>query len=111
MSNSHSKLAFIGGEENTLCFRGMGFDVYSANSLDKLKHYLPELRRNEYSLILVEWRYYNQVKEHFADRRSEALPVILGIPTRTDEMGRGSSFMRKLVVQAIGSDRMLRGEE
>ncbi len=111
MNDARSKLAFVGGEENTLCFTGMGFDTFSANTLESVQKQLPSLRRNDYSLIFVEWRYYDLVKEHFADLRAEALPTILGIPTRPDEKGRGSSFMRKLVVQAIGSDILLRGEE
>lgn len=101
---SDNRLAFVGGEENSLCFRGMGFDVYMAYSTEEAKEFLPVLRRSKYALIFTEWKFYSLVKEHFEDQRSEALPVILGIPTRKEEIGKGSEFIRELVRVAAGSD-------
>ncbi len=101
---SDSRLAFVGGEENSLCFRGMGFDVYVAYSAEEAKEFLPILRRSNYALIFTEWKFYSLVKEQFEDQRSEALPVILGIPTRKEEIGKGSEFIRELVRVAAGSD-------
>ncbi|MEI6158090.1 MAG: V-type ATP synthase subunit F [Atribacterota bacterium] len=108
---SDAKVAFVGGEENTLCFRGMGFDVFLVNSLETLNDMLPALRRENYSIIFTEWRFYNRLKDQFEDNRSEALPVILGIPTRSSEKGRGSDFISQLVEMAVGSNIMLQGEE
>lgn len=108
---SKVKVAFVGGEENSLCFRGMGFDVFSVNSFEDLNNILPTLRREKYSMIFSEWKFYNQIKKQFEDIRSEALPAILGIPTNPNEMGQGSKYISHLVEMAIGSNIMLQGEE
>jgi len=105
------KVAFIGGEENTLCFRGMGFDVYPVNSYEALNDVLPTLRRENYSMIFTEWKFYDSIKKQFEDVRSEALPAILGIPTKPAEKGRGSKFISQLVEMATGSNIMLQEEE
>jgi len=108
---SKVKVAFVGGEENTLCFRGMGFDVYPVNSYETLNNVLPTLRREKYSMIFTEWKFYHHIKKQFEDIRSEALPAILGIPTNPTEKGRGSKNISQLVEMAIGSNIMLQGEE
>ncbi|HSV31828.1 MAG TPA: V-type ATP synthase subunit F [Atribacteraceae bacterium] len=107
MSERNTKLAFVGGEENALCFRGMGFDNYLTNSPEQLRDALPALRKMDYALIIVEWKYYSIVKSHFEDLKGEALPVVLGIPTRGPEAGKGGEYVRKLVEIAIGSDILL----
>lgn len=109
--SSKTYFAFVGGEERALCFRGMGFDVFPARTTEELFPSLPILRRNQYAIIFTEWRFYNAVKEHFEDLRSEALPVICAIPTSTREVGRGGDIMRKLVEMAIGSSILIQGEE
>ncbi len=109
--SSKTYFAFVGGEERALCFRGMGFDVFPARTVEELFPLLPILRRNQYAIIFTEWRFYNAVKEHFEDLRSEALPVICAIPTSTREVGRGGDIMRRLVEMAIGSSILIRGEE
>lgn len=108
---SKVKVAFVGGEENSLCFRGMGFDVYSVNNFEALNTILPTLRREKYAMIFTEWKFYNQIKNHFEDIRSEALPAILGIPTTLKEKGKGSKNISQLVEMAIGSNIMLQGED
>ena len=108
---SEFRLAFVGGEENTLCFRGMGIDVFVAYTAQELSRFLPTLRRNQYAVIFTEWKFYDLLKDYFEDLRAEALPVVLGIPTRSSEIGRGADFVRKLVEIAIGSNVLLQGEE
>ncbi len=108
---SEFRLAFVGGEENTLCFRGMGIDVFVAYNTAELSRIIPVLRREQYAIVFTEWKFYNTLKESFEDLRSEALPVILGIPTRATEIGKGNDFIRKLVEVAIGSQVLLQGEE
>ena len=108
---SKVKVAFVGGEENSLCFRGMGFDVFAVNSFEMLSTVLPILRREKYSMIFTEWKYYDHIKKQFEDIRSEALPAILGIPTNSSERGQGSKHISRLVEMAIGSNIMLQGEE
>ncbi|MDK2897579.1 MAG: V/A-type H+/Na+-transporting ATPase subunit [Candidatus Atribacteria bacterium] len=106
-----ARLAFVGGEENSLCFRGLGFDVYSVNNLESMNKVLPTLRSEGYAVILTEWRFYPQVKSHFEDLKSEALPTILAIPTRESEKGEGTDFINQLVEMALGSSITLQGEE
>lgn len=108
---SEFRLAFVGGEENTLCFRGMGVDVFVAYNSQELVKFLPVLRKEQYAIIFTEWKFYDTLKEYFEDLRAEALPVILGIPTRSSERGRGTGFVKKLVEMAIGSSILLQGEE
>ncbi|MGC8778295.1 MAG: V-type ATP synthase subunit F [Candidatus Caldatribacteriaceae bacterium] len=108
---SEFRLAFVGGEENTLCFRGMGIDVFVAYTSQELSKVLPTLRRNQYAVIFTEWKFYDMLKDYFEDLKAEALPVILGIPTRSGEAGRGADFIKKLVEIAIGSNVLLQGEE
>ena len=108
---SKAKVAFVGGEENSLCFRGMGFDVFTVNSFEILSDVLPILRREKYSMIFTEWKFYDQIKKQFEDIRSEALPAILGIPTNPNEKGLGAKNISRLVEMAIGSNIMLQGEE
>lgn len=103
--------AFVGGEERALCFRGMGFDVFSARTVEELSPFLPALRRNQYAIIFTEWQFYDALKAHFEDLRSEALPVICAIPTSGPEVGRGGNIIRRLVEMAIGSSIMIQGEE
>ncbi len=108
---SEFRLAFVGGEENTLCFRGMGIDVFVTYNTTELSKIIPVLRRGQYAIVFTEWKFYDVLKDAFEDLRSEALPVILGIPTRFAEMGKGTGFIRKLVEVAIGSQVLLQGEE
>lgn len=108
---SEFRLAFVGGEENTLCFRGMGIDVFVTYTTQELSRVLPTLRKSQYAVIFTEWKFYDALKDYFEDLRAEALPVILGIPTRSSEVGRGADFIRKLVEIAIGSNVLLQGEE
>ncbi len=108
---SKAKVAFVGGDENSLCFRGMGFDVYLVNSYEMLNTVLPILRREKYSMVFTEWKFYDQIKKQFEDIHSEALPAILGIPTNPNEKGLGAKNISRLVEMAIGSNIMLQGEE
>ncbi|WP_017872340.1 V-type ATP synthase subunit F [Candidatus Caldatribacterium saccharofermentans] len=108
---SRSYLAFVGGEERALCFRGMGFDVFPARTSEELSAFLPILRKNQYAIIFTEWRFYDAIKTHFEDLRGEALPVICAIPTSSVEVGRGGDIVRRLVEMAIGSSIMIQGEE
>lgn len=108
---SEFRLAFVGGEENTLCFRGMGIDTFVVYTSQELSKVLPTLRRAQYAVIFTEWKFYDLLKEYFEDLRAEALPVVLGIPTRSSELGRGAGFVKKLVEIAIGSNVLLQGEE
>ncbi|NSW75476.1 MAG: hypothetical protein HPY68_01615 [Candidatus Atribacteria bacterium] len=108
---SEFRLAFVGGEENTLCFRGMGIDTFVVYTSQELSRVLPTLRRAQYAVIFTEWKFYDLLKEYFEDLRAEALPVVLGIPTRSSELGRGTDFVKKLVEIAIGSNVLLQGEE
>ncbi|MEN3186480.1 MAG: V-type ATP synthase subunit F [Atribacterota bacterium] len=108
---SEFRLAFVGGEENTLCFRGMGIDTFVVYTSQELSKILPTLRRVQYAVIFTEWKFYDLLKEYFEDLRAEALPVVLGIPTRSSELGRGADFVKKLVEIAIGSNVLLQGEE
>lgn len=108
---SEFRLAFVGGEENTLCFRGMGIDTFVVYTSQELSKILPALRRAQYAVIFTEWKFYDLLKEYFEDLRAEALPVVLGIPTRSSELGRGADFVKKLVEIAIGSNVLLQGEE
>jgi V/A-type H+-transporting ATPase subunit F len=109
--SSKTYFAFVGGEERALCFRGIGFDVFPARTAEELSSFLPILRRNQYAIIFTEWRFYDAIKEHFEDLRSEALPVICAIPTSTHEIGRGGDIVQKLVEMAIGSSILVQGEE
>jgi len=108
---SKVKLAFVGGEENTLCFRGMGFDVFAVKEDAELREMLQEIRSANYAVIFTEWRFYPVLKAFFEDLRSEALPVICPIPTKKTEIGKGGDTIRKLVELAIGSNILLQGEE
>lgn len=108
---SKVKLAFVGGEENTLCFRGMGFDVFVVKENLELREMLQEIRSANYAIIFTEWRFYPALKAFFEDLRSEALPVICPIPTRRAEIGKGADTIKKLVELAIGSKILLQGEE
>lgn len=108
---SKARLAFVGGEEKALCFRGMGFDVFPARTSTELDSFLPVLRKNQYAIIFTEWRFYETIKAYFEDLRGEALPVICAIPTSTQEVGKGGNIMRKLVEMAIGSSILVQGEE
>ncbi|WP_438315234.1 V-type ATP synthase subunit F [Candidatus Caldatribacterium sp. SIUC1] len=108
---SRAYLAFVGGEERTLCFRGMGFDVFPARTLEELSAFLPTLRKNQYAIIFTEWRFYDAIKAHFEDLRGEALPVICAIPTSSAEVGKGGDIVRRLIEMAIGSSIMIQGEE
>ncbi len=108
---SKVKLAFVGGEENTLCFRGMGFDVFVVKKDLELREMLQKIRSANYAIIFTEWRFYPALKAFFEDLRSEALPVICPIPTRRTEIGKGADTINKLVELAIGSKILLQGEE
>lgn len=108
---SRIRLAFVGGEENTLCFRGMGFDVFAVREDGELREMLQTIKNANYAIIFTEWRFYPLLKTFFEDLRSEALPVICPIPTKKAEVGKGASMIERLVELAIGSNILLQGEE
>jgi vacuolar-type H+-ATPase subunit F/Vma7 len=109
------KTAIVGPKEEVLVFSALGVRSFFANTPDKAREILFELKKNmsedvsnnaeKFAIIFVmEELLAGIAPEDYEKISSGALPSVISLPGNRGTTGYGNEKIRRIVEKAVGSD-------
>ncbi len=99
-----SKIAMIGDADSVLGFKAFGLEVFPCNGKEEAAETLHRLVKDDYGIIFITERYYQDIDSDIARYDMLRIPAIVPIPGSDGSYGVGLSSIKKAVEKAVGAD-------
>lgn len=105
------RTCIISNEDQVMCFRAAGVDVFPCGSSEDAAVLLHRLAGDGYAIIYITEGLASAIAGEIDRYRETLLPAVVSIPGRGDVPGRGMSSISSAVERAVGADILFGGED
>ena len=100
------KIAVIGGNDTTMCFKALGLDVFVADRPEDAKKILREITGPDsvYAIIYISENLAVGLTKEIDKFKDDPMPAIILIPGREGSLGIGKAALQSAVERAVGID-------
>ena len=98
------KIGVVGDRESVMCFMSVGFAVFEETDPREAVRRLRRMAGEDYAVIFVTEKLAVQIGEEIARYRGQAIPAVIVIPGRSDNVGFGIEALNRAVERAVGAD-------
>jgi len=98
------KIGVIGDKQSVQGFKAVGLNVFDCSTTDEAKHILNKIAKEDYAIIYITEKIYNDIMNEINEYSTVRLPAIIPIPGMDGNMGIGISKIKKAVEKAVGAD-------
>lgn len=98
------KICAIGDKDSVLGFMAAGFDVFMTEDLEEIKDIIKSAKDNSYAVIYITEDIAASITDFIDKYKSEPIPAIVPIPSKTGSLGIGMSAIKSSVERAVGAD-------
>ncbi len=104
------RIGAVGTKDQMMAFRAIGIDVYPVEDAKSAGEIICKLADEGFSLILVEEKFCNDLRDVFARFATQPVPAILPVPGSRGSEGIALNRLRDMLKRAVGADIFERGE-
>lgn len=99
-----NEVAAIGTNDAIILFNAVGIKTYLADEPVVVDRIIFDLANDNYKIIYVSEEIYEMIPETLEKYKNITFPIIIPIPTSTDQKGIGLKKIKENVEKAIGFD-------
>ena len=98
------KIAVLGDRDSIYGFATLGLETFPVANAEEGRTALKTLAAKDYAVIYITESLQEQMLDLVDEYREAKLPAIICIPGVAGNTGAGQANLKKLVLQAVGSD-------
>lgn len=101
-NNNENKIAVIGDYDSIIAFRGLGLEIFEADTTEIAAKHIGKLQEGNYAIIYITEQLAEKMQDVIQDYRENRIPAIIPIPSISGKTGLGMERIRESVKKAAG---------
>lgn len=99
-----NKIGVIGDAGSVLCFKALGFSIYSCSDIREARTVLRKIAKEGYGVIYITENFYKGMVKEIDEYIEMQIPAIIPIPGIEGSMSMGIKNVTRAVERAVGAD-------